>query len=70
MFLEYLFEVTSAFGTVGLSLGTTSTLSSAGRFIIVLVMFLGRLGPLTVAMAVARQKTVIYHYPEEDVLIG
>jgi trk system potassium uptake protein TrkH len=70
LFVEYLFEVTSAFATVGLSLGTTVTLSDAGRLLITLMMFMGRLGPLTVAMAVARKKAVVLEYPEEDVLVG
>ena len=48
-FMETTFEVFSALGTVGLSLGMTSTLSSAGRIVITVLMFVGRLGPLTLA---------------------
>ena len=76
--LPVLFEATSAFGTVGLSMGTPgSTVSLTGQFsetsqlLICLLMFTGRLGPLTLAFALAgrrRQRRV--RYPEERVLIG
>lgn len=52
-FIKLLFEVCSAFGTVGLSAGITSTLSVAGKLVIILTMFVGRCGPLTIALAVA-----------------
>lgn len=70
LFLELLFEVTSAFGTVGLSLGTTPTLSAAGKMLIILVMLIGRLGPLTIAMAVGRKEQAHFKFAEEDVLVG
>ena len=70
-FLRILFEVTSAFGTVGLSTGITSTLSTAGKLIIIFTMFAGRVGPLTLALAVALQsERVSYIYPEEKIMIG
>ena len=70
-FLRILFEVTSAFGTVGLSTGITSTLSVAGKLIIILTMFAGRIGPLTLALAIALQRErVAYTYPEEKIMIG
>jgi trk system potassium uptake protein TrkH len=70
-FLQMLFEVMSAFGTVGLSTGVTPTLSAAGKLIIMLTMFAGRIGPLTLALAVALQSDrVIYTYPEEKIMIG
>lgn len=70
-FLRVLFEVTSAFGTVGLSTGITSTLSMAGKVIIICTMFAGRVGPLTLALAVALQRDkVAYTYPEEKIMIG
>ncbi len=69
-FLDLLFEVVSAFGTVGLSTGVTRDLSDAGKILITLIMFLGRLGPLVVAVAVARQKTVHYRFAEESIMIG
>jgi trk system potassium uptake protein TrkH len=69
-FLELLFEVVSAFGTVGLSTGVTAALSISGKLIITFVMFIGRLGPLAIAMAVSRRETSRYFYAEEDIMIG
>lgn len=70
-FIQLLFETTSAFGTVGLSTGITPQLSAAGRLLIIMTMFLGRVGPLTFAMALAgRERQVAVHYPEESVIIG
>ena len=70
-FMEVLFEVTSAFGTVGMSMGLTPDLSPAGKWIIIVTMFIGRLGPLTIAFALSqRVHQQKIHYPEEKVLIG
>lgn len=69
-FLDLLFEVVSAFGTVGLSTGLTPSLTDAGKMLITLVMFLGRLGPLVVAVAVARQRVHRFRYAEESIMIG
>ena len=70
-FLRVLFEVTSAFGTVGLSTGITPMLSAAGKVIIILTMFAGRVGPLTLALAIALQRDKTeYKYPEEKIMIG
>lgn len=69
-FLELLFEVVSAFGTVGLSTGVTPQLSVTGKVIITMVMFVGRLGPLVIAVAVSRQSISRYHYAEEHIMIG
>jgi trk system potassium uptake protein len=69
--LPALFEVTSAFGTVGLSLDVTPTLSTFGKILISVVMFLGRVGPITFIVALAaRQRTPHYKYPEEEIAIG
>jgi trk system potassium uptake protein TrkH len=69
--LPALFEVTSAFGTVGLSLDTTPNLSTFGKLLISLIMFLGRVGPITFVVALAaRQHPPRYKYPEEDIAIG
>ncbi|MDQ2672251.1 MAG: Trk family potassium uptake protein [Actinomycetota bacterium] len=69
--LPALFEVTSAFGTVGLSLDVTPTLSTFGKVLISAVMFLGRVGPITFIVALAvRQRTPHYRYPEEEIAIG
>ncbi|HXF82827.1 MAG TPA: TrkH family potassium uptake protein [bacterium] len=70
-FIHALFEVTSAFGTVGLSTGITPQLSTAGRLIIMGTIFTGRVGLLTVAFALTRrQQPVNIRYPEERILIG
>ncbi|MGH3107601.1 MAG: TrkH family potassium uptake protein [Rubrobacter sp.] len=69
--LPALFEVTSAFGTVGLSLDVTPHLSTFGKILISVVMFLGRVGPITFIVALAaRQRTPHYRYPEEEIAIG
>ena len=69
-FLELFFEVVSAFGTVGLSTGVTEGLSALGKLIITLVMFIGRLGPLLVAVAISRRGAVSYSFAEENIIIG
>ncbi|AEN72085.1 TrkH family potassium uptake protein [Rhodothermus marinus] len=71
-FLKYLFEAYSAFGTVGLSMGVTPSLSTAGRWIIILLMFIGRVGPLTFAAAltIRRHRTPQFRYAYEDVVVG
>lgn len=70
--LEYiLYEVTSAFATVGLTLGLTPYLSIAGKFVIIITMYLGRVGPMTVVLALAnRKKPSAYKFPEDKILIG
>ncbi|MCP4049520.1 MAG: hypothetical protein GY730_02285 [bacterium] len=71
VFFETFFETVSAFGTAGLSLGTTRYLSIYGKMFIMIIMFIGRVGPLTVAYALAREKSKSnYAYPEESVLIA
>lgn len=71
-FLDLLFEATSAFGTVGLSAGVTPALSAAGKSLIIFLMFAGRVGPLTLGMALlGRKKTSCrYDYPEAEVMVG
>lgn len=65
------FEAVSAFGTVGLSLGVTPELSASGKVIIMTLMFIGRLGPLTIAFALTNQsKKQKIRFPEEKILIG
>ncbi|MEX5258042.1 TrkH family potassium uptake protein [Kocuria arenosa] len=66
-----LFEAVSAFATVGLSTGITPTLSPAAQYVLIVLMFLGRLGPTTVATAIAaRSRPVLYELPKERPLIG
>lgn len=66
-----IFEQISAFGTVGLSAGVTPQLSTFGKLWIIATMFLGRVGPLTLALAVVRQsRRPIYSYAEERVMVG
>ncbi len=65
------FEAVSAFGTVGLSTGVTPTLSDPARLMVIAVMFIGRLGPLAIALALAgRAETQQVRYPEEPVSMG
>jgi trk system potassium uptake protein TrkH len=70
-FLSYLFETFSAFGTVGLSIGATAKLNVLGKWIIILLMFAGRVGLLTVAFAIAgRTRRHATQYAEENIMIG
>lgn len=70
-FLPVLYEVTSAFGTVGLTTGITPELKFWGRVLIILTMFAGRVGPLSLAMAIwRRQVKANIHHPEEPVILG
>lgn len=70
-FMDLLFEATSAFGTVGLSRGITPDLTDPGKIVITLSMFLGRLGPLTIALGLAlRERRAIYRFAQERVRIG
>jgi len=70
-FLHAMFEATSAFGTVGLSTGVTESLNLVGRLVIIVVMFIGRVGPLTLFIALpAGFRQVKYEYPTESVAIG
>lgn len=71
-FLVLLFEVTSAFGTTGLSLGLTPHLTVIGKVLIIIMMFAGRLGPLTLAFTLVpvQEKKELYRYPEGKIMIG
>ena len=71
-FLELVFETVSAFGTVGLSLNITPELGNISKLLIALTMFIGRVGPLTVAMALSEhnKRKGTYKYPVEDVQVG
>lgn len=71
-YLDILYETVSAFATVGLSRGLTPFLSNAGKIILSVVMFIGRVGPMTVAYAFLKQNKNIgnYTYPEGKIIIG
>lgn len=70
-FIKIIFEVFSAFGTVGLSLGITPYLSTAGKLILIMTMLIGRVGPLTIAIIFATKKiSGNYRYPEDHIIIG
>ncbi len=70
-YLDIMFEAVSAFGTVGLSRGLTPALTPSGRLIIILLMFVGRTGPLTLAFAVGKSAARSYYrYPESRILVG
>ena len=69
--IEILFEVCSAFGTVGLSMGITPDLSVVGKILIMCLMFIGRIGLLTFLIILGiKQKETLYNYPKERVIIG
>ncbi len=71
-FLSLFFEVVSAFGTVGLSLGVTPFLSIMGKLCLIVMMYLGRVGPLTLVLAVGSRVVLPskVEYPEGKILIG
>ncbi len=72
-FRQIVFEVFSAFGTVGLTMNFTPLLSAAGKIVIITAMFIGRLSPLTIALAISKQTFSSegkYQYPEGDILLG
>ena len=70
-FGQLVFEVISAFGTVGLSTGITPELGTVSRLLLIALMYIGRLGPLTVVVSVARREQPdLVRYPTEPMLIG
>jgi len=69
--LNILFDTVAAYGTVGLSTGAASELSRWGQLFLAVTMFVGRLGPLTLALVLVRKEArELYHYPQEEVTIG
>ena len=68
------FEFFSAFGNVGFSVGVVKNLTDFGKVIIIIAMFIGRIGPLTFILAISQfrrpRKEITYKYPEESVTIG
>ncbi|MBO1510912.1 TrkH family potassium uptake protein [Metabacillus bambusae] len=69
-FIDLMFEVVSAFGTVGLSTGVTAELTPIGKQIIIFIMFVGKLGPLTLMFSLAKPSKEKIRYPQEDILTG
>lgn len=70
-FMSIFYETISAFGTAGLTLGLTPDLSNIGRILIIIMMYLGRVGPLTVVLSLTRKKEKSgVKYPEGKILIG
>ncbi|MDV2686129.1 TrkH family potassium uptake protein [Alkalihalophilus lindianensis] len=69
-YISIVFEAFSAFGTVGLSMGITDELSTIGKQIIIVLMFIGRIGPVTLAFALAKSRPSNVRYPKGDVFTG
>ena len=70
-FSDILFEAASALGTTGLSTGITSDLSKPGQLLVAVLMYVGRLGPLTIVLGLAlRERRAVYRYAQERVRIG
>lgn len=68
--LPVLFEITSAFGTVGLSTGITSSLSPLSKLVLIVLMFVGRIGPLTIAISMVEKEKYLIKYPDEKISVG
>lgn len=70
-FLSVLFEAVSAFGTSGITMGLTTELTSIGKVLVIILMFVGRIGPLTLAYALKpKNSKELYRYPEGNITIG
>jgi trk system potassium uptake protein TrkH len=70
-FVEYLFDTVSAFGTVGLSMGITPKLNDIQKYALIIMMFAGRVGPLTLAFSLSRStERRGLTYAEEGVMVG
>jgi len=69
-FLPLFFEVMSALGAVGLSMGITEYVSEPGRWILMVCMFIGRIGPLTLVFLLAKPSVLRVRHPDGDVHIG
>ena len=70
-FLQTLFEIVSALGNTGLSTGITGSLSTAGKIILIITMFIGRVGPLTIGSAIfTSEKHNALKLPKEELFVG
>jgi len=70
LFIEVIFESFSALGTVGLSMGLTPLLSFVGKIFIILLMYVGRIGPLTIALVITGKKDLRLRLAEEELWVG
>ena len=71
LFLEHVFEVVSALSTVGLSMGLTARLSDGGLLVLMVLMFVGRVGPLVIAASLIGERSQFdYRLPEADIMVG
>ena len=69
--VDILFEAVAAISTAGFSTGVTATLTTAGKVVIILLMLIGRLGPLTLlALITFNIKPGVYEYPNEPLIVG
>ena len=72
-FIDIMFEVGSALGTVGLTAGLTPSLSLIGKILIAFLMFVGRVGPVTIAVSLTKQidkNKEPFELPEEKIIVG
>jgi trk system potassium uptake protein len=70
LLVQSFFESLSAIGTVGLSMGITPYLSIVGKIVIIVLMYVGRIGPITLAVLIASNRSVNYRFAEEKVIVG
>ena len=69
-FVSIVFESVSAFGTVGLSIGATSALELPGKLVVIVIMLVGRIGPLSLALLLSRDRQTAVGYPEARIMVG
>jgi len=69
-FLQIFFEIISALGNTGLSAGITSNLSGLAKVLLSITMFIGRVGPLTIGLAMIKGMNPSFRYPEGDIFVG
>jgi trk system potassium uptake protein TrkH len=69
-FMQILFETVSAFGTVGLSMGITPELDPVGEILVSFLMYIGRVGPLSIALALGMRHPVTMEFPTTRIVVG
>ncbi len=70
IYVQLVFETVSAFGTVGLSTGITPSLSILGKLLVTILMFIGRLGPITIALIIGTKEVVDIKYAQDNIIVG